>query len=439
MYVHFKKFRLELPMTRKYNFETLQLHAGQTVDPTTKSRAVPIYQTTSYVFEDSQEAEDLFGLKKTGNIYSRIGNPTVAVFEDRLAALEDGVGALATASGMAAITYTVLGLAHAGDHVVAATTLYGGTFNLLKETLPRYGITTTFVDVDNLEEVEAAIQDNTKLVFIETLGNPLINIPDIEKVADIAHAHKIPLVADNTFGTPYLINVFSHGVDISVHSATKFIGGHGTTIAGVIVDSGKFDWEASGKFPQFVDEDPSYHNISYTRDIGAAAFITALRVQILRDTGAALSPFNAFLLLQGLETLSLRIERHVENTKKIVDFLENHPKVEKVNYPSLLSSPYYALAQKYLPKGAGSIFTFHVKGGQDEARQVIDHLEIFSDLANVADAKSLVVHPATTTHQQLSEEDLLACGVTRNQIRISVGLENADDLIEDLRLALETI
>ena len=426
-------------MTRKYNFETLQLHAGQTVDPTTKSRAVPIYQTTSYVFEDAQEAEDLFGLKKTGNIYSRIGNPTVAVFEDRLAALEDGVGALATASGMAAITYTVLGLAHAGDHVVAATTLYGGTFNLLKETLPRYGITTTFVDVDNLEEVEAAIQDNTKLVFIETLGNPLINIPDIEKVADIAHAHKIPLVADNTFGTPYLINVFSHGVDISVHSATKFIGGHGTTIAGVIVDSGKFDWEASGKFPQFVDEDPSYHNISYTRGIGAAAFITALRVQILRDTGAALSPFNAFLLLQGLETLSLRIERHVENTKKIVDFLENHPKVEKVNYPSLPSSPYYELAQKYLPKGAGSIFTFHVKGGQDEARQVIDHLEIFSDLANVADAKSLVVHPATTTHQQLSEEDLLACGVTRNQIRISVGLENADDLIEDLRLALETI
>ena len=439
MYVHLKKFRLELPMTRKYNFETLQLHAGQTVDPTTKSRAVPIYQTTSYVFEDAQEAEDLFGLKKTGNIYSRIGNPTVAVFEDRLAALEGGGGALATASGMTAITYTVLGLAHAGDHVVAATTLYGGTFNLLKETLPRYGITTTFVDVDNLEEVEAAIQDNTKLVFIETLGNPLINIPDIEKVADIAHAHKIPLVADNTFGTPYLINVFSHGIDISVHSATKFIGGHGTTIAGVIVDSGKFDWEASGKFPQFVDEDPSYHNISYTRDIGAVAFITALRVQILRDTGAALSPFNAFLLLQGLETLSLRIERHVENTKKIVDFLENHPKVEKVNYPSLLSGPYYALAQKYLPKGAGSIFTFHVKGDQDEARQVIDHLEIFSDLANVADAKSLVVHPATTTHQQLSEEDLLACGVTRNQIRISVGLENADDLIEDLRLALETI
>lgn len=426
-------------MARELSFETLQLHAGQTVDPTTKSRAVPIYQTTSYVFDNAQEGEDLFGLKKTGNIYTRIGNPTVAVFEDRIAALEKGVGALATASGMAAITYTVLGLAHAGDHVVAATTLYGGTFNLLKETLPRYGITTTFVDVDKLDEIESAIQDNTKLVFIETLGNPLINIPDIEKIADIAHAHKIPLVADNTFGTPYLINVFSHGVDISVHSATKFIGGHGTTIAGVIVDSGKFDWAASGKFPQFVDEDPSYHNISYTRDIGPAAFITALRVQLLRDTGAALSPFNAFLLLQGLETLSLRIERHVENTKKIVDFLEKHPKVEKVNYPSLSSSPYYELAQKYLPKGAGSIFTFHVKGGQDEARNVIDNLEIFSDLANVADAKSLVVHPATTTHQQLSEEDLLACGVTPNQIRISVGLENADDLIEDLRLALEKI
>lgn len=426
-------------MARELSFETLQLHAGQTVDPTTKSRAVPIYQTTSYVFDNAQEGEDLFGLKKTGNIYTRIGNPTVAVFEDRIAALEKGVGALATASGMAAITYTVLGLAHAGDHVVAATTLYGGTFNLLKETLPRYGITTTFVDVDKLDEIESAIQDNTKLVFIETLGNPLINIPDIEKIADIAHAHKIPLVADNTFGTPYLINVFSHGVDISVHSATKFIGGHGTTIAGVIVDSGQFDWAASGKFPQFVDEDPSYHNISYTRDIGPAAFITALRVQLLRDTGAALSPFNAFLLLQGLETLSLRIERHVENTKKIVDFLEKHPKVEKVNYPSLPSSPYYELAQKYLPKGAGSIFTFHVKGGQDEARNVIDNLEIFSDLANVADAKSLVVHPATTTHQQLSEEDLLACGVTPNQIRISVGLENADDLIEDLRFALEKI
>lgn len=426
-------------MTREFSFETLQLHAGQKPDAETKSRAVPIYQTTSYVFDDVQEGEDLFALKKPGNIYTRIGNPTVAVFEDRLAALEKGVGALATASGMAAITYTVLGLAHAGDHVVAATTIYGGTFNLLKETLPRYGITTSFVNIENLDEVEAAIQDNTKLVLIETIGNPLTNIPDIEKIAELTHAHKIPLVADNTFGTPYLINVFDHGVDISVHSATKFIGGHGTTIGGVIVDSGKFDWEASGKFPQFVNEDPSYHNISYTRDIGAAAFITALRVQLLRDTGAAISPFNAFLLLQGLETLSLRVERHVENTKKIAAFLEKHPKVEKVNYPSLPSSPYYELAQKYLPKGAGSIFTFHVKGDDKDAATVIDNLEIFSNLANVADAKSLVVHPYTTTHSQLSPEDLEACGVTPNQIRISVGLENVDDLIEDLNLALEKI
>ena len=426
-------------MTREFSFETLQLHAGQRPDAETKSRAVPIYQTTSFVFEDVQEAEDLFALRKPGNIYTRIGNPTVAVFEERMAALERGVGALATASGMAALTYTILGLAHAGDHVVAATTIYGGTFNLLKETLPRYGITTTFVDIENLDEVKAAIQDNTKLVLIETLGNPLINIPDIEKVADIAHSHQIPLVADNTFGTPYLINVFEHGVDISVHSATKFIGGHGTTIGGVIVDSGKFDWAASGKFQQFVEEDPSYHNISYTRDIGPAAFIIALRVQLLRDTGAAISPFNAFLLLQGLETLSLRVERHIENTQKIVDFLESHPKVEKVNYPGLPSSPYYDLAQKYFPKGAGSIFTFHVKGGSAEAGQLIDQLEIFSNLANVADAKSLVVHPYTTTHSQLSEEELAACGVTPNQIRISVGLENVDDLIEDLRLALETI
>lgn len=426
-------------MTREFSFETLQLHAGQRPDAETKSRAVPIYQTTSFVFEDVQEAEDLFALRKPGNIYTRIGNPTVAVFEERMAALERGVGALATASGMAALTYTILGLAHAGDHVVAATTIYGGTFNLLKETLPRYGITTTFVDIENLDEVKAAIQDNTKLVLIETLGNPLINIPDIEKVADIAHSHQIPLVADNTFGTPYLINVFEHGVDISVHSATKFIGGHGTTIGGVIVDSGKFDWAASGKFQQFVEEDPSYHNISYTRDIGPASFIIALRVQLLRDTGAAISPFNAFLLLQGLETLSLRVERHIENTQKIVDFLESHPKVEKVNYPGLPSSPYYDLAQKYFPKGAGSIFTFHVKGGSAEAGQLIDQLEIFSNLANVADAKSLVVHPYTTTHSQLSEEELAACGVTPNQIRISVGLENVDDLIEDLRLALETI
>ena len=426
-------------MTREFKFETLQLHAGQVVDATTKSRAVPIYQTTSFVFEDTQEGADLFALQKAGNIYTRITNPTTSAFEERIAALEGGVGALATASGMAALTYTILGLAHAGDHVVAASTIYGGTFNLLKETLPRYGITTTFVDIDNLEEVESAIKDNTKLVLIETLGNPVINIPDIEKIAEIAHKHQIPLVADNTFATPYLINVFSHGVDISVHSATKFIGGHGTTIGGVIVDSGKFDWAASGKFPQFVNEDPSYHNLSYTRDVGAAAFIVAARVQLLRDMGAALSPFNSFLLLQGLETLSLRVERHVQNAEKIVDFLVNHPKVEKVNYPKLADSPYHALAEKYLPKGVGSIFTFHVKGGEAEARKVIDSLEIFSNLANVADAKSLVVHPATTTHSQLSDSDLEAAGVTKNQIRLSIGLENVDDLIEDLRLALEKI
>ena len=426
-------------MTREFKFETLQLHAGQVVDATTKSRAVPIYQTTSFVFEDTQEGAELFALQKAGNIYTRITNPTTSAFEERIAALEGGVGALATASGMAALTYTILGLAHAGDHVVAASTIYGGTFNLLKETLPRYGITTTFVDIDNLEEVDAAIKDNTKLVLIETLGNPVINIPDIEKIAEIAHKHQIPLVADNTFATPYLINVFSHGVDISVHSATKFIGGHGTTIGGVIVDSGKFDWAASGKFPQLVEEDPSYHNISYTRDVGAAAFIVAARVQLLRDMGAALSPFNSFLLLQGLETLSLRVERHVQNAEKIVDFLVNHPKVEKVNYPKLPDSPYHALAEKYLPKGVGSIFTFHVKGGEAEARKVIDNLEIFSNLANVADAKSLVVHPATTTHAQLSGSDLEAAGVTKNQIRLSIGLENVDDLIEDLRLALAKI
>ncbi|WP_019772412.1 O-acetylhomoserine aminocarboxypropyltransferase/cysteine synthase family protein [Streptococcus sobrinus] len=426
-------------MTKDYSFETLQLHAGQPIDSDTKSRAVPIYQTTSYIFDDAQAAEDIFALRQPANIYSRITNPTVAVFEERMAALEKGVGAVATASGMAAITYSILALAHTGDHVVAATTLYGGTFNLLKETLPRYGITTSFVNVDNLEKVAGALQDNTKLVLIETLGNPLINIPDIEAVAKIAHDHKVPLVIDNTFATPYLINVFDHGADIAVHSATKFIGGHGTSIGGVIVDSGRFDWEASGKFPQFVDEDPSYHNLSYTRDVGAAAYVTAVRTQLLRDLGACLSPFNAFLLLQGLETLSLRVDRHLENTKKIVDFLENHPKVEKVNYPGLPSSPYYDLAQKYLPKGAGSIFTFHVKGGSKEARAVIDSLEIFSDLANVADAKSLVVHPATTTHGQLSEEDLVACGISQNQIRLSIGLENGNDLIADLSQALEKI
>ena len=327
-------------MTREFSFETLQLHAGQSVDPTTKSRAVPIYQTTSYVFNDAQDAEDSFALRTPGNIYTRITNPTTAVFEERMAALEGGVGALATASGMAAVTYIALALAHAGDHIVSATTVYGGTFNLLKETLPRYGITTSFVDVANFAEIEAAITDKTKFIIAETLGNPLGNIADLEKLAEIAHQHAIPLVIDNTFGTPYLLNVFSYGVDIAVHSATKFIGGHGTSIGGVIVDSGNFDWEKSGKFPQFVEPDPSYHDISYTRDIGKAAFVTAVRTQLLRDTGACLSPFNAFLLLQGLETLSLRVERHVENAKKIAYYLENHPKVTKVNYASLPSSPY---------------------------------------------------------------------------------------------------
>lgn len=424
---------------RKLSFETLQLHAGQTVDPTTKSRAVPIYQTTSFVFENAQEAEDLFALKASGNIYTRITNPTTAVFEERMAALEGGVGAVATASGMAAITYIALALAHAGDHIVSATTVYGGTHNLFHLTLPRYGIETTFVDVEDAEAIEAAIQDNTKFLFAETIGNPLGNVADLEKLAEIAHRHNIPLVVDNTFGTPYLLNVFSHGVDISVHSATKFIGGHGTSIGGVVVDSGNFDWEASGKFPQFVEEDASYHNLSYTRDVGKAAFITALRTQLLRDTGACISPFNAFMLLQGLETLSLRVERHVENALKIANFLEQHPKVEQVNYASLPSSPYYELAQRYLPKGASSIFTFHVKGGAEAARALMDKLEIFSDLANVADAKSLVVHPATTTHGQMDEQALLAAGITPNQIRISVGLENSDDLIADLTQAFETI
>ncbi|MEX2785237.1 O-acetylhomoserine aminocarboxypropyltransferase/cysteine synthase family protein [Streptococcus sp. H49] len=426
-------------MTRELSFETLQLHAGQTVDPATKSRAVPIYQTTSYVFDSAQEAEDIFALRQPANIYTRITNPTTAVFEERMTALEGGVGALATASGMAAVTYTALALAHAGDHIVSATTVYGGTFNLLKETLPRYGITTSFVDVADFEAVEGAIQENTKFIIAETLGNPLGNVADLEKLAEIAHNHRIPLVIDNTFATPYLINAFSYGVDISIHSATKFIGGHGTSIGGVIVDSGQFDWEKSGKFPQFVEPDSSYHDISYTRDIGAAAFITAVRTQLLRDTGACLSPFNAFLLTQGLETLSLRVERHVENAKQIADYLEKHPKVTKVNYASLPSSPYYDLAQKYLPKGAGSIFTFNVAGGSEAARKVIDSLDIFSNLANVADAKSLVVHPATTTHGQMSEEDLLACGIEPEQIRLSIGLENVNDLVEDLRLALEKI
>ena len=425
-------------MTRKFSFETLQLHAGQTVGDT-KSRAVPIYQTTSFVFDDTEDAADLFALRKAGNIYTRITNPTTSVFEERINALEGGVGALAVASGMAAITYVFLTLAHAGDHIVSSKTVYGGSYNLFKLTLPRYGINTTFVDPDNFDEIEAAINENTKALFVETLGNPLANVADLEKWSEIAHKHKIPLVVDNTFATPYLINAFSHGVDIIVHSATKFIGGHGTSIGGVIVDSGKFDWEGSGKFPQLVEEDPSYHNLSYTRDVGPAAFITNVRTQLLRDTGAALSPFNAFLLLQGLETLSLRVERHIENTKKVIDFLANHPKVESVNYPGLENSKYYELAKKYLPKGAGSIFSFDVVGGEEAARKVIDSLEIFSNLANVADAKSLVVHPASTTHGQLSPEELDYTGITPSQIRLSIGLENADDLIEDLRLALENI
>ena len=425
-------------MTRKFSFETLQLHAGQSVGDT-KSRAVPIYQTTSFVFDDTEDAADLFALRKAGNIYTRITNPTTSVFEERINALEGGVGALAVASGMAAITYVFLTLAHAGDHIVSSKTVYGGSYNLFKLTLPRYGINTTFVDPDNFDEIEAAINENTKALFVETLGNPLANVADLEKWAEIAHKHKIPLVVDNTFATPYLINAFSHGVDIIVHSATKFIGGHGTSIGGVIVDSGKFDWEGSGKFPQLVEEDPSYHNLSYTRDVGPAAFITNVRTQLLRDTGAALSPFNAFLLLQGLETLSLRVERHIENTKKVIDFLANHPKVESVNYPGLENSKYYELAKKYLPKGAGSIFSFDVVGGEEAARKVIDSLEIFSNLANVADAKSLVVHPASTTHGQLSPEELDYTGITPSQIRLSIGLENADDLIEDLRLALENI
>ena len=425
---------------RKFKFETLQLHVGQEQpDPVTDARAVPIYQTSSYVFRNSDHAAARFGLADAGNIYGRLTNPTEDVFEKRIAALEGGVAALAVASGAAAITYTIENLAQNGDHIVAAKNIYGGSFNLLEHTLPQYGITTTFVDIFNEKEVEAAFQENTKALFIETLGNPNSDVVDVEKYAKIAHAHKVPLVVDNTFATPYLVRPIEYGADIVVHSATKFIGGHGTTIGGVIVDGGKFDWEASGKFPSLTEPNPSYHGISFTKAVGAAAFVTKIRAILLRDTGATISPFHSFLFLQGLETLSLRVERHVENTKKIVDFLENHPKVEKVNYPGLPSSPYYDLAQKYFPKGPGSIFTFHVKGGQDEARTVIDNLEIFSDLANVADAKSLVVHPATTTHQQLAEADLLACGVTPNQIRISVGLENSDDLIEDLKLALDKI
>ncbi|OPX45926.1 methionine gamma-lyase [Ruminiclostridium hungatei] len=425
-------------MSRKLSFDTLQVHAGQEVDPTTRSRAVPIYQTTSYVFENAENAADLFGLRASGNIYTRIMNPTNDVFEKRIAALEGGSAALAVASGSAAITYSVLNLAGAGDNIVAANTLYGGTYNLFAVTLPRYGVKTTFVNPDEVKNFEQAIDDKTKAIFIESIGNPNANIIDIEAVAAIAHRNGIPLIVDNTFGTPYLVRPIEFGADVVVHSATKFIGGHGTSIGGVIVDGGKFDYAASGKFPGFTQPDESYHGVVYSQ-LGGVAFVTKTRVQLLRDTGAAISPFNSFLFIQGLETLSLRVERHVSNSKKIAEYLEKHPLVEWVNYPSLKSNKYYELAQKYVPKGAGSIFTFGIKGGIEEAKKLIDSLEIFSLLANVADAKSLVIHPATTTHSQLSENDLLESGVTPNTIRLSVGIEDADDLIYDLGQALEKI
>lgn len=422
---------------RKLKFDTLQVHAGQDPDPTTGSRAVPIYQTTSYVFKDAQHAEDLFSLKESGNIYTRIMNPTTDVLEKRIAALEGGVGALAVASGSAAITYAVMNIAGAGDEIVSASTLYGGTYNLFSVTLPRYGIKTVFVDPDDPENFRKAINEKIKAVYIESIGNPSSNIIDIEEVAKIAHENGVPLIVDNTFGTPYLIRPFEFGADIVVHSATKFIGGHGTTIGGLIVDSGKFDWAASGKFPGFTEPDSSYHGLRYSEDLGPMAYIVKARVQLLRDTGAAISPFNSFLLLQGLETLSLRVERHVSNTKKIVEFLKNHPNVAWVNYPGSEDSKYYKLSQKYFPKGPGSIFTFGIKGGVESAKRFIDNLEIFSLLANVADAKSLVIHPATTTHGQLSEEDQRAAGVTPDQIRISIGIEDPEDLIFDLDQALK--
>ncbi|WP_163195448.1 homocysteine synthase [Clostridium thermarum] len=421
---------------RKLKFDTLQVHAGQKPDPTTGSRAVPIYQTTSYVFNDADHAANLFALKENGNIYTRIMNPTTDVFEQRIAALEGGVGALAVSSGSAAITYSILNIAGAGDEIVAASTLYGGTYNLFSTTLPKLGIKTVFVDPDDPENFRKAINEKTKALYIETIGNPGINLVDIEKVADIAHENGIPLIVDNTFGTPYLIRPIEFGADIVVHSATKFIGGHGTSIGGVIVDGGKFDWAASGKFPGFTEPDPSYHGIKYYEVLGALAFIIKARVQLLRDTGAALSPFNSFLFLQGLETLSLRIERHVSNTRKIVEFLDNHPLVSWVNYPELEGNKYYDLAKKYLPKGAGSIFTFGIKGGLEAGRKFINSLELFSLLANVADAKSLVIHPASTTHAQLSEEQQLAAGVTPDMIRLSIGIEDVEDLIADLDEAL---
>lgn len=416
-----------------YKFETLQLHVGQEqADSATGSRAVPIYQTTSYVFHNAAHAAARFGLTDAGNIYGRLTNSTQDVLEKRLAALEGGAAALATASGAAAITYTIQALAQAGDHIVAQKTIYGGSYNLLAHTLPQFGVTATFVDAHNLEELTAAIQTNTKAVYLETLGNPNSDIPDIDAIAEIAHAHGLPLVIDNTFGTPYFIRPIEHGADIVVHSATKFIGGHGTTLGGIIVDSGNFDWKASGKYAPIAKPNPSYHGVSFVDAAGPAAFVTYIRAILLRDTGATLSPFNAFLLLQGVETLSLRLERHAENTKKVVEYLVNHPQVEKVNHPSLPDHPNHALYTKYFPNGGASIFTFEIKGGQEEAWRFMDNLKIFSLLANVADVKSLVIHPASTTHSQLSPEELLEQGIKPNTIRLSIGTEHIDDIIADL-------
>lgn len=426
---------------RNLKFETLQLHVGQeTADPVTDARAVPIYQTSSYVFHNSDHAEARFGLADAGNIYGRLTNPTEDVFERRIAALEGGVAALAVASGAAAISYTLQNLAQAGDHIVSANNIYGGTYNYLEHTFPQYGVTTTFVDPFNYEEVEGAIKENTKALFIETLGNPKSDVVDIEKLAQIAHAHKIPLVIDNTFATPYLVRPIEYGADIVVHSATKFIGGHGTTIGGVIVDGGKFDWEASGKFPSLTEPNPSYHGISFTKAVGPAAFVTKIRAILLRDTGATLSPFHAFIFLQGLETLSLRVERHVENALKVVEFLKNHPQVEAVHHPSVTEDEEQkALYQKYFPNGGGSIFTFEIKGDDRTAKDFIDNLEIFSLLANVADVKSLVIHPASTTHSQMTEEELEAVGIHKNTIRLSIGTEHIDDIIEDLQEAFKAV
>ena len=425
---------------KNYKFETLQLHVGQEEpDIASGARAVPIYQTTSYVFKNSDEAEARFALKDAGNIYGRLTNSTQDVFEKRIAALEGGVAALATASGAAAIDYTIRSLAVAGDHVVASNTIYGGTYNLLEHTLPDYGITTTFVDPDDISNFENAIQDNTKLLYIETLGNPNSNVADIEEIAKVAHKHKIPLVVDNTFATPYLVRPIEYGADIVVHSATKFIGGHGTAIGGVIVDSGKLDWIGSGKFPSLVEPNPSYHGVSFAKDVGAAAFVTKIRAILLRDTGATISPFHAFLFLQGLETLSLRVERHTENALKVVEYLNNHPQVEKVNHPSLASGEQKRLYDKYFPNGGGSIFTFEIKGDDTTAKKFIDHLEIFSLLANVADVKSLVIHPASTTHSQLSDEEKLEQGIRPNTIRLSIGTEHIDDIIADLDEAFKAV